>query len=43
MEVLLVVALKAVKILKELGKTPYEPLKEGQEEFMSGKDLVIEK
>jgi len=43
MEVLLVVALKVVKILRELGKTPYEPLKEEQEEFMSGKDLVVKK
>jgi hypothetical protein len=29
MEVLLVVALEVVKILRQLGETPYEPLKEG--------------
>lgn len=43
MEVLLVVVLKVVKILRELGETPYEPLKEEQKEFMSGKDSIVEK
>ncbi len=31
------------EVLGELGETPYEPFKEEQEEFMSGKDLVVEK
>jgi hypothetical protein len=43
MEVLLPIALEVEKVLRELGETPYEPFKEEQEEFMSGKDLVVEK
>lgn len=43
MEVLLATALEVEKVLRELGETPYEPLKEEQEEFMSGKGLVVKK
>jgi hypothetical protein len=43
MEVLLDDALKVEKVLGELGETPYEPFKEEQEEFMSGKYSVVEK
>ncbi len=37
------IILEVEKVLGELRKTPYEPLKEEQEEFMNGEDLVVEK
>jgi hypothetical protein len=42
-EALLAIILEVEKVLGELRKTPYEPLKEEQEEFMNGEDLVVEK
>jgi hypothetical protein len=43
MEALLAITLEVEKVLGELGKTPFEPFKEKQEEFMSGGNVTIEK
>ncbi len=43
MEALLATTLEVEKLLRELGKTPIEPFKEEQEEFMSGGNVTIEK
>jgi hypothetical protein len=43
MESLLAFALEVGKILGELGKTPYEPLKEEHEESMSISETIVEK
>jgi hypothetical protein len=43
MEALLVVILEVEKMFRKLRETPYEPLKEEQEEFMNEKNTTMEK
>jgi len=43
MEALLATILEVEKMLKNLGKAPFEPFKEEQEEFMNGGNVTIEK
>jgi hypothetical protein len=43
MVALLATTLEVEKVLGKLGKTPFEPFKEEQKEFMSGRNVTIEK
>jgi hypothetical protein len=43
MVALLATTLEVEKVFGKLGKTPFEPFKEEQEEFMSGRNVTIEK
>ncbi len=43
MESLLATTLEVDKVFGELEETPYEPLKEEQDEFMNGKGSIVQK